>query len=460
MQNNFRWILLTALSIIVFIINVDYTAVNLAFVPISTNLNSSLETVQWILSAYVFAWGLLVIPAGRYADQHNKKNLCLLGLSLFLLASLLAGLATNIYILIAARALQGIAGALYAPAIYALIYLNFSEQERGKAIGLMSMGIGLGLAAGPFIGGILLATFNWRSIFFVNLPIGLVALAIIWLSKNNEQTSNNSKEIISSLIPRELFTNKAFMGCCAGFFLEQYSFATIVVASGLYLQKIRDFSTLKSSFIYLFMTTVFGVIAGIGGSWVDRIGLRIPTLLGLLLMALGSVFFSLTNSASPLWIISLIFFFFGAGMGIAFTALNSGVVKTLAPEHIGIGSSVFLMLALLANTIGIIITSSIYTKVSVADMVQFLTTTANSEQLQQLFTLVNNIGNTVINLNTFNQSMQTLIHTHLPIALNHGINCIMLVNAALCIFAVVLVNKPLSRKNISVQAQTVLTEEM
>ena len=317
--------MLHALSIMMFIINVDYTAVNLALIPMAAELHANIDTIQWVLSGYVLAWGLLVIPAGKISDRHSKRNLCIIGLGLFLFASLLAGLANSAHLLIAARILQGVAGGIYVPTMYALIYVNFAEHERGRAIGMMSLGVGFGMAIGPFIGGVLLSIFDWRSIFFINIPIGLIALAIIYAGKRDKVTNNNPQSLISALISPQLLKNIPFLGVIISITLEQFAFSAIVVSLGLFLQKVMQFSALKSSIIYLALTIIFGVIAAASGPWIDRAGLRKPTTIGLALLTLGSFLFLLLSPASSIWLICLIFIVLGIGMGLAFAGLNTGI---------------------------------------------------------------------------------------------------------------------------------------
>lgn len=435
MTDNYRWVVLVALSLIVFIINVDYTAVNLALIPVAAELQADINIIQWVLSGYVLAWAVCVIPAGNFSDRYSKKYFCLVGLSLFLLASLLAGLANSANLLIAARILQGMAGAIYVPSIYALIYLNFTEHERGRAIGMMSLGVGAGMAVGPFVGGVLLSVFNWRSIFFINIPIGLIALAIIYASKKDEVAVNNHR--VSS-IPLQLFRNLPFLGVVIGILLEQFGFSAIIVSIGLFLQKVMQFSVLKSSLVYLALTIIFGIIAAASGPWIDRAGLRIPVTAGLFLLSLGSFLFILLSAASPMWLICLIFIILGVGMGLAFSGLNTGIVKTVAGEYIGIASSVFLLCALLGNTFGVFLTTLMDQHASLSYLLHVVTGQqfiANTMQIQQLANYIANIGAQGHNLSAFSHGLQKLVIINTVPALNAGIIEAMLLNAIICLIA-------------------------
>lgn len=483
-----RWQLLFAFSLILFIINIDYTAVNLALIPIATDLKANLNTIQWVLSGYMLGWVLLVIPGGKYADCLDKKFLYLLGLGLFLLASILAGLAFSPTMLITARILQGIAGGIYIPTVYALIYVIFAEQERGRAIGLLSLGVGLGMALGPFLGGVILSLINWRCIFFINIPIGLVAWWIVYRSQKIKTTVTGNHSAFSKLsvtmfglsialilyllsvwqnwtqqplfsfsllisfivilglfllmqwktknplFPLVLFRNRFFMGTIIGILLEQYIFSTVMVSSGLYLQKVLHFSSFQSSLIYLFLSLIFGFIAVISGPWIDRIGLKKPTMIGFLVLALGSLGFIYLSESSLLWTVGIIFFTLGAGMGFAFAALNSGVVKTVEAEHIGIASSLFLVCALMGNALGVTFTTISYQFFGLKALLANVEGTGLSiGQVQQLSHFISDVGTKTPSLNLFDATLQSLIIDTGTKALTFGIAHAMLISFLLSI---------------------------
>ncbi|MBS0357643.1 MAG: MFS transporter [Proteobacteria bacterium] len=482
MSKNFRWIVLAALSVIAFLINMDYSAVNLALIPMAADLHASLNTIQWTLGAYVLAWAVFVIPAGVFVDKYGKRNMCLLGIGIFVLASLFAGIASSAGALIASRVLQGIGGAIFIPTLYALIYVNFEEYERGKAMGMISLGVGLGLAAGPFIGGILLEWLGWPGIFFINIPIGLAALSVIYLNRMTEQLQTDIKinkssvallsvaiisvlyllgnwhawsqqvtfslglvlvafmsffsfifaqrKLATPLIPLNIFTHAPFLGCIIGMLLEQFSFSAILVTTGLYLQKVLQLPVLTSSMVYLAFTVIFGIIAAMGGSWVDRVGLKKPIIIGLLLTGLAALLFIWLSSSNDLRAICSIFIVFGIGLGLAFAGLNTAILKTAPQGHIGIATGVFLMFALLGNAFSVTITTMVYEKQSLVKLVESVTPSAEISvpQRSQLATYVSNVGAKEYDLSAFTQPIQTTILNETPSALNYGVNSAMFVN--------------------------------
>lgn len=160
----------------------DVSIVNVALPTIRTGLGASESDLQWIVSGYALTFGLVLVPAGRLGDAHGRRNLFVLGVGLFTLASAAAGLAQTAGFLIATRLIQGIGAGIMNPQISGLIQQLFRGAERGRAFGLLGTTIGISTAVGPLLGGILIQLANspegWRWIFLVNLPIGLLAVVL------------------------------------------------------------------------------------------------------------------------------------------------------------------------------------------------------------------------------------------------------------------------------------------
>ncbi len=160
---------------------IDTTIVNVALPTIRTSLDASEATLSWIISGYALAYGLALIPAGRIGDRIGHKWVFIFGLALFTVASIACGLATDDLTLIIARVVQGLAGGIFFPPVTALIQLMYPPQQRGRAFAIMGATIGFSTALGPIIGGLLIEalgeTDGWRSIFFVNVPFGIIAVA-------------------------------------------------------------------------------------------------------------------------------------------------------------------------------------------------------------------------------------------------------------------------------------------
>jgi EmrB/QacA subfamily drug resistance transporter len=175
------WVVLLVLVLGFFMILLDTTIVNVAIPSIITGLHSGLDEVLWILNAYVLVYAILLITAGRLGDMFGPKRLFISGLVLFTAASAACGLAQSPTELIVFRIIQGVGGAMLTPQSMSIITSLFPPEKRGGAFGVWAAAAGVAAAAGPSLGGLLTTAFSWRAIFYVNVPIGIVAVTLAWL---------------------------------------------------------------------------------------------------------------------------------------------------------------------------------------------------------------------------------------------------------------------------------------
>ncbi|MFC0040993.1 MFS transporter [Actinomadura rayongensis] len=177
-----RWRALAVCLVAAFMTLLDVSIVNVALPSIREGLHASEASLQWILSGYALTFGLVLVPAGRLGDARSRRAVFLAGLALFTLASAVAGVAPGIGWLIGARLVQGVAGGVLTPQVAGFIQQLFQGPDRGRAFGALGTVIGVATAAGPLIGGALIALAGpdegWRWVFYVNVPVGLAALPI------------------------------------------------------------------------------------------------------------------------------------------------------------------------------------------------------------------------------------------------------------------------------------------
>jgi len=177
-----RWRALAVTQLAGFMALLDVSIVNVALPSMERGLGASAGTVQWVVSGYALTLGLSLVPAGRLGDALGRRRMFLIALSAFVLTSALTGAAPTIGLLIAARLLQGVAAGVLTPQNSGLIQDLFRGAERGRAFGIFGATVGLATAAGPVVGGLILAAFTgpdgWRWVFYVNVPIGLIALVL------------------------------------------------------------------------------------------------------------------------------------------------------------------------------------------------------------------------------------------------------------------------------------------
>src|SRR5437660_9315996 len=182
-----RWIALAVIVAAQFMVVLDVAIVNVALPSIKTDLNFSEEGLQWVITAYSILFGGVLLLGGRLADILGRRRLFIVGLALFTISSLLDGLAWSEGSLIAFRALQGLGAALVSPAALSILTTTFAEgRERNRALGIWGAVSGSGAAAGVLLGGALASAFSWWWIFFINIPVGVLVLAVTpWLLRES-----------------------------------------------------------------------------------------------------------------------------------------------------------------------------------------------------------------------------------------------------------------------------------
>jgi EmrB/QacA subfamily drug resistance transporter len=181
-QDPRRWAALGVVLVAGFMTLLDVSIVNVALPSIRAGLRASSSTLSWVLSGYALTFGLVLVPSGRVGDAQGRRNVFVLGIALFTVASAAAGVATGSTWLVAARLVQGVAGGIITPQITGLIQQLFRGEERGRAFGFFGATIGISTAIGPLLGGLIIKLFGtadgWRWIFYVNLPVGLIAIVL------------------------------------------------------------------------------------------------------------------------------------------------------------------------------------------------------------------------------------------------------------------------------------------
>src|SRR5580700_7407949 len=218
-SNRFRLatpLTLAAMSLGYGVVQLDVTIVNTALNSIGTSLGGGVAELQWVVSSYTIAFAAFILTAGALGDRIGAKRVFMAGFAIFTAASVACALASSATILIAARGLQGLGAAILVPNSLALLGHAYpDEKQRGRAVGIWAAGASLALTAGPLVGGALIALVGWRSIFLVNLPIGLAGLWLTWIYAS-ETTRSPQREID---LPGQVLAIAA-LGCLAGAIIE------------------------------------------------------------------------------------------------------------------------------------------------------------------------------------------------------------------------------------------------
>ena len=416
------WLVLISLVFGFFMSLLDITIVNIAIPSIQSSLNTNLTTVTWVLNAYSLVFAILLVTMGRFADQYGRKRLFMIGMIIFSLGSLLCALSPTmasltgwpaINWLIGFRAFQAIGAAALNPVSLAIIIAVFPRERRGAAIGVWGALSGLAAAAGPVLGGFLVQNFDWRWIFFVNLPfciVGLIMVAIFVPETRELGTSKKLDPLGLLTLSTAIFclvlaiiqgndwgwTSTPILSLFAGalialvlFFIVESRVSEPIVDFSLF--KIRSFSASSVS-IFLFGIAIQGaflllvlyfidaqgysqldaayaiipiplasfVVSAFSGAFSQRISPRIAGIVGMALLAIG--FFTLaTLNANSTWLdTTWRGIIIGAGMGLCFQSFPNMALSEIPRAKLGVGSGVFNTFRQVGFVLGVAILISLF----------------------------------------------------------------------------------------------------
>jgi EmrB/QacA subfamily drug resistance transporter len=384
-------LVLLTMCFALFMAMLDNTVVNVALPKLSEKLGAGISGLQWVVDGYVLAFASLMLTGGILGDRYGRKRMFLTGLGLFTFSSLMCGFSGTTSHLIAFRGLQGVGGALLLPGTLSIITVTFPAHERAKAIGIWAGVSGLALSLGPTLGGYLVQHVGWQSVFFLNVPIGIlgfiVGLRTIRESRSEQarhldipglllgtgalfsltyalieanQLSWTSPIIVGSLVgavvlfvaflqyerrarepmmPLQFFRIPAFSaGNSVAFSISLGMFGTFFFMS-LYLQFIRGYGPFAAGLRFLPLTGMIVIFAPLAGRYASKHGSRLPMTLGPLLAGIGLLLLSRVGANTNFLLIFPVFMMMGIGMGITMTPMTAAVMNAVGPQRAGMGSA-------------------------------------------------------------------------------------------------------------------------
>jgi EmrB/QacA subfamily drug resistance transporter len=409
-----RWSALALIVTAQFMVILDVAIVNVALPSIKLDLNFSQENLQWVISAYAIMFGGVLLLGGRLADLLGRRRLFVAGLALFAASSLLCGLAWSEGSLIAFRAVQGLGGALLAPAALSLLMMTFAEgRERNLALGIYGAASGSGAAAGVLLGGLLTSYLSWSWIFFINVPVGVAAIVLAplllresradlehrhfdvagagtvtaglmvlvyaltrattdgWSSVTTVALLSISAALLvgfilielrsrSPLLPLRIFrlrtlaaanTTMAIVGAVA--------FSEFFVLT-LYLQDVLHYSAVESGLAFAGFALTVVVTSNLAQAVVGRFGVRTTLAAGLLMSAVSVAFLTrLPVHGSYFWDLFPAFVLGGAGMGFSFVPVTIAGLSGVERADAGVASGLINTSRQIGGAIGIAAVSTI-----------------------------------------------------------------------------------------------------
>jgi EmrB/QacA subfamily drug resistance transporter len=390
----------------------DNTVVNVALPSIQRDLGVGLSELEWIVTGYALSFAALMLTGGKLADLYGRRRLFVAGLAVFTLASLACGLATSGDALIAARIVQGAGAAMMNPATLSIISATFPPRERGAAIGIWAGVSALALAIGPLVGGLLTEHIDWSWIFFVNVPVGVLAIAASYLLIDESRDTSEvqrldlpglvtsgvalfsltygliegntygwtSARILGAfavaivfgaafvvlerhqrvpMLDLSLFRNPTFTGANVVVLLVALAMFGVFFFVSLYMQNVLGYSAVQAGAAFLPMTLLIIVVAPIAGKASDRLGSRWMMSSGMVLVALQLLYFSRLGTGSDFWTLLPGFLVGGVGMALVMTPSAAAAMSGVPVEKAGVGSAVLNSFRQVGGSLGIALIGAI-----------------------------------------------------------------------------------------------------
>jgi EmrB/QacA subfamily drug resistance transporter len=394
------WVILIVISLGFFMTLLDLTIVNIAIPNMIDKLHASLDDVLWVINAYALVLAVLLITCGRLGDLFGQRTLFFAGVALFTVASAACGLAPSPGFLIAFRAVQGVGAAMLMPQTLAILTMVFPPERRGAAFGIWGAVAGVATIAGPTLGGLLVTAFDWRYIFFINVPIGALVLVLTFILIPDLRTGRRHSFDITGvvlaslallsicyalvegqkynwgtitsfisiplllvvgfvllglflylqarrqdgepLVPFVLFRDRNFslMNMVSGFIA--IGMLGIFLPFSIYLQSVLGFSALKAGLTMAPASVIAMFVAPVAGRMSDRIGGKYILMSGLLLFAGGMGSIALIAQPNSAWYTFLApQIVAGIGIGCTFAPMTTEAMRSVNPMMAGAASGVF-----------------------------------------------------------------------------------------------------------------------
>lgn len=387
-----RWKALLFIGISLIVISLDNTVLNVAIPSISRTLGASQSELQWIVDAYILVFAALLLTMGAIGDRVGRKRALQFGLVMFGLGSLAAALSSTTTMLVASRAFLGIGGATIMPATLSIISATFPPKERPQAIGIWAAIFGLGVGIGPVIGGWLLQRFEWNSVFFVNLPIVVVALiggqlfiadskdprapktdipgvllsitglfALVYAIIEAGQKGWTEPNVLiafgvagvllgifawwewrnpNAMLPMHFFKNMSFTAANTALALVTFSLMGSMFFMSQYFQSVQGVPTFEAGLRVLPVALTLTIVASQSARVSARLGTKVSVALGILIAGLGLFYMSrMFHADAPYPVIMVGQIIFGIGMGISMAPATNSIMGSIPVHKAGIGSA-------------------------------------------------------------------------------------------------------------------------
>jgi EmrB/QacA subfamily drug resistance transporter len=409
-----RWLILVAIGVGTFMSALDGSVVNTLLPVMAMDLHATIAGIEWVSTVYLLVVSSLLLGFGRAGDIYGNKKLYVLGFVVFVIGSALCGLAPSALALVGLRGIQAIGAAMLFSNAPAILTKSFSPQQRGRALGALGTFTYLGLSAGPSLGGWLAGTFGWRSVFYINVPVGALAITMALIFIAHDPTEGKKEQFDlkgailfmlglvsllgalneghamgwmdaritgmfaasvvmfaafvyvelhtqSPMLDLTLFSDKVFSSTTISALLNYSSVFSVMFALPFLLIQGRGLTAQHAGLILTAQPIVMAIMAPMSGALSDRIGSRIPATVGMAILTGGILFLAATIQMSSLGLVALALGIIGLGVGL-FVSPNNSALMGSAPRHRqGIASGVLATARNFGMVLGIGISGAVFT---------------------------------------------------------------------------------------------------
>jgi EmrB/QacA subfamily drug resistance transporter len=404
------------MALAVFLIANDFTALSVALPEIEREFDSQVSTVQWVINGYALVFGVFIVTGGRLADMFGRRRLFFVGAGIFAAFSAVAAVAPSLGVLLAARALMGVGGAIMWPAVLGMTFALLPERKAGLAGGLVLGVAGLGNAFGPLLGGFLTEELSWRWVFVINLPVAAGAALVTWRLVHQPFQADAGARVDAlgvatltvalvalllaldevtdlgwgdppilallavfvaamaafvlverrmgenALIPRDVIGNVEFRAACVAVLFTAATFFASLLYLPQFFQKLLGDTPLEAGLALVPLMATFAVVSFVAGTLYERLGAKPILSAGVTLMFAGILLLSLVGTDAGYGATVPGMLILGTGFGLFISTITTAAVTSLAEARTSLGGAILYMFQVAGGSVGLALTTAVFTR--------------------------------------------------------------------------------------------------
>jgi EmrB/QacA subfamily drug resistance transporter len=407
---------LAAMALAVFLIANDFTALSVALPNIEREFDSDVSTVQWVINGYALVFGVFIVTGGRLADMFGRRRLFFVGAGIFAAFSTVAAVAPTLPVLLAARALMGVGGAIMWPAVLGMTFALLPARKAGLAGGLILGVAGLGNAFGPLLGGFLTEDLSWRWVFVINLPVAAAAVFVTWRRIHQPFERDADARIDAfgvatltvalvalllaldevtdlgwgdapilallavfvvamvafvfverrmgenALVPRDVMRSTEFTSACVAVLFTAATFFASLLYLPQFFQKLLGDSPLEAGLALVPLMATFAAVSFVAGGLYEHLGAKPILSGGVSLMFLGILLLSFVGTDAGYGATVPGMLILGSGFGLFISTITTAAVTSLAEARASLGGAILYMFQVAGGSVGLALTTTIFTR--------------------------------------------------------------------------------------------------